>query len=125
MQKAAAIRTVSWSSRSVAPAVRASATSSVVTSRPLRWTAAAIASRAFTLADTGAWSASARTCSTSAMPPGSWAAAVAECDAVQYRHSFSADTCAAISSRSPRVRVLGPRSSTSTSPLIGCAVSGR
>jgi hypothetical protein len=125
MAKAAAIRTVSCISRSVAPAVRAWATRSAVTSRPLRWTAAAIASRALSLADTGAWPASARTCSTTAMPPGSWAAAVAECDAVQYRHSFSADTCTAISSRSPRVRVLGPRSSTSVSSPIGRAVSGR
>jgi hypothetical protein len=50
---------------------------------------------------------------------------VAECEAVQYRHSFSADTYAAISSRSPRVRVLGPRSSTSASSLIGRPVSGR
>ena len=125
MQKAAAIRTVSWISRSVAPVARAWATRSAVTSRPLRCTAAAIASSAFSLADTGAWSASARTCSTSAIPPGSWAAAVAECEAVQYRHSFSADTCAAISSRSPRVRVLGPRSSTSASSLMGRPVSGR
>jgi hypothetical protein len=125
MQKAAAIRTVSWTSRSLAPAARAWATSSAVTSRPLRWTAAAIASRALSLAETGAWPASARTCSTSAIPPGSWAAAVAECEAVQYRHSFSADTCAAISSRSPRVSVLGPRSSTSASSLIGRPVSGR
>jgi hypothetical protein len=50
---------------------------------------------------------------------------VAECEAVQYRHSFSADTYAAISSRSPRVRVLGPRSSTSANSLIGRPVSGR
>jgi hypothetical protein len=125
MQKAAAIRTVSWISRSVAPVARAWAIRSAVTSLPLRCTAAAIASSAFSLAGTEAWSASARTCSTSAIPPGSWAAAVAEWEAVQYRHSFSADTCAAISSRSPRVRVLGPRSSTSASSLIGRPVSGR
>ena len=59
------------------------------------------------------------------MPSGSWAAADAACDAEQYRHPFSADTYAAISSRSPRVSVLGPRSSTSASSLIGRPVSGR
>src|SRR5580704_15111239 len=59
------------------------------------------------------------------MPPGSWAAAVAECDDEQYWQSFSADTYAAISSRSPRVRVLGPRSSTSANSLSGRPVSGR
>ena len=40
----------------------------------------------------GALPASARTCSTSSMPPGNWAAAQAECDDAQYRQSFSADT---------------------------------
>ncbi len=125
MQKVAAIRTVSWISRSVAPAARASAICSVVTLSPLCCTAAAIASKVFSLADTGALPASARTCSTSAMPPGSWAAADAECEDEQYRQSFSADTYAAISSRSPRVRVLGPRSSTSASSLSGRPVSGR
>ncbi len=44
------------------------------------------------LAGTGAVPGSERTWSTSGMPPGSWAAAQAECDATQYRHSFSADT---------------------------------
>src|SRR5271169_5591163 len=125
MQKVAAIRTVSWISRSVAPAARASAICSVVTLSPLCWTAAAIANKVFSLADTGALLASARTCSTSAMPPGSWAAADAECDDEQYRQSFSADTYAAISSRSPRVSVPGPRSSTSASSLSGRPVSGR
>src|SRR5208283_6192737 len=125
MQKTAAISTVSWISRSVAPAARASATCSAVTLSPLCCTAAAIASNVFSLADTGAVSASARTCSTSAMPPGNWAAADAECDDEQYRQPFSADTYAAISSRSPLVRVLGPRSSTSDSSLSGRPVSGR
>jgi hypothetical protein len=50
------------------------------------------ASKVFSLAGTGALLASERTWSTSAMPPGSWAAAHAECNAEQYRHSFSVDT---------------------------------
>src|SRR5262245_61099698 len=59
------------------------------------------------------------------MPPGSWAAAQAECEDEQYRQSLSADTWAAISSRSPLARGPGPRSSTSVSSLSGRAVSGR
>jgi len=92
MQNTAAISTVSWISRSVAPAARAWATSSAVTWSPPCCTAAAIASKLFSWARTGALLASERTCSTTAMPPGSWAAAHAACDAEQYRHSFSADT---------------------------------
>jgi hypothetical protein len=72
--------------------VRVRATRLAVTSCPLRRAAAAIASKAFSLAGTGALLASERTCSTTAMPPGSWAAAHAACDAEQYRHSFSTDT---------------------------------
>jgi hypothetical protein len=71
MQNMAAISTVSWISRSVAPAARAAATSCAVTASPLRVTAAAISSRAFSFADTGARPMSARTCSTSGMPPAS------------------------------------------------------
>ena len=92
MQNAAAIKTVSWISTSVAPAARAPATCSAVTACPLCATAEAIVSKAFSLADTGAPAGSARTCSTSAIPPGSWAAAQAACEDVQYRQSFSADT---------------------------------
>jgi hypothetical protein len=73
-------------------AARAAATFCARTSSPLRRTAEAIPSRAFSFSDTGALAASARTCSTSAMPPGNWAAAQAECEDVQYWQLFSPDT---------------------------------
>ena len=47
------------------------------------WTAAAMASRAFSVPDTGARLASERTWSTSAMPSGNCAAAQAEWEDVQ------------------------------------------
>jgi hypothetical protein len=59
------------------------------------------------------------------MPSSSWTAANAECDAQQNSHSLSPDTWAAISSRSPRDNVEGPRNNTSASSFNGFAVSGR
>jgi hypothetical protein len=58
------------------------------------------------------------------MPSGSCAATNSACDDAQNWHSFSDETYAAISSRSPLVRVLGPRSSTSASSVSGRAVAG-
>jgi AhpD family alkylhydroperoxidase len=83
MQNAAAIRTVSWISRSVAPAARAVAISSACASLPPRCTAAAMRSRAASFGVTGAVARSARTSSTSAIPSGNCAAANAACEAVQ------------------------------------------
>jgi hypothetical protein len=54
MLKAAAIRTVSWISRSVAPSARARAMCSSRTLRPLSCTRPAIASSALSFAEMGA-----------------------------------------------------------------------
>src|SRR5919197_2691598 len=125
MQNAAAMSTASWISTSEAPSALAAATSPAVTARPSRRTAAAMRSSALSLGETGALSGSARTWSTSAMPSGSCAAAWAECDEAQNWQALRVETYAAISSRSPRVSVCGPRSSTSASSDRGRPVSGR
>ena len=59
------------------------------------------------------------------MPGSSCAAANAECESRQNAHSLSADTCAAISSRSPRDNEFGARSNASASACSGPPVSGR
>ena len=92
MQNAAAIRTVSWISSSVAPWPRAPSTSSVVTLRPLSATAPAIRSSEASFGVIGAWSGSACTCSTSGMPWSSCAAANAACESAQNSHSFRLET---------------------------------
>jgi hypothetical protein len=93
MQKVAAISTVSWISRSVAPAPRARATAASETSLPSTRTSEAISSSARIFPDTGASPAgppsAASTCSA---PPGSSAAALAPCDPAQYSHSLPRDT---------------------------------
>ena len=71
---------------------RAVAIPASVTSWPLRWTEAAMASKALSLSDTGAEAGSAHTWLTRSTPPGNWAAAVAAWDDEQYWHSFSVDT---------------------------------
>lgn len=105
--------------------VRAASINSGVTACPVRRTAAAIRSNARSFGDTGALSGSAQTWSTRRMPASNCAAANAEWELRQNVQSLSAETYAAISSRSPRDREPGATSNASTSASIGPAVSGR
>ncbi|GHB32862.1 hypothetical protein GCM10010346_65140 [Streptomyces chryseus] len=111
MQKAAAISTVSWMSLSSAPSARAAATASSDTGRACCLASAAIRSRARSRGVTGALSP-AHTALTVSRPPSSWAAAAAPCVSAQKGMLFRWETYAAISSRSPRLREAGSRSST-------------
>ena len=77
------------------------------------------------LADTGASSIPPHAASTTARPPSMVSAAAAAWLPVQKRHSLPFETTAAISSRSPTVSVLGPRSRPAPAGSSGAAVSGR